>query len=171
MERGQPVEAYLDIETTGLTPSGCDITVIGIDICSNGSSRFVQLIGKDVTEQSILEALKGVNILYTYNGSRFDLPFIHRRIGINLARVITHVDLMYHCWRRNLYGGLKSVERQLGIMRRLTGIDGYEAVRLWWRYVDSFDLDALNTLLQYNKEDVVNLRALKEKLNQPSNLR
>jgi hypothetical protein len=56
-------------------------------------------------------------------------------------------------------------------MRRLTGIDGYEAVRLWWRYVDSFDLDALNTLLQYNKEDVVNLRALKERLIQPPNLR
>ncbi len=71
---------------------------------------------------------------------------------------------MYHYWRKNLYGGLKSLERQLGIERRLVGIDGYEAVKLWWRYVDSFDLDALNTLLQYNKEDVVNLKSLKERL-------
>jgi hypothetical protein len=46
----------------------------------------------------------------------------------------------------------------------LKGINGYDAVRLWWRYVDAFDLEALNTLLQYNKEDVLNLRALKEKL-------
>ncbi len=163
-EAGQPTEAYLDIETTGLTPAGCDITVIGIHICNNGNSSFIQLVGKDITEQSILEALQGVSILYTYNGSRFDLPFIHRRLGINLAKVFTHIDLMYHCWRKNLYGGLKSVERQLGIERRLVGIDGYEAVKLWWRYVDSFDLDALNTLLQYNKEDVVNLKSLKERL-------
>ena len=59
---------------------------------------------------------------------------------------------------------MKSVERQLGIERRLVGIDGYEAVKLWWRYVDSFDLDALNTLLEYNKEDVVNLKSLKDLL-------
>ena len=163
-ETGQPTEAYLDIETTGLTPSDCDITVIGIHIYSNGSSRFIQLVGKDITEQGIMEALKGVNTLYTYNGSRFDLPFIYSRLGINLAKVFTHIDLMYYCWRKNLYGGLKSVERQLGIERRLVGIDGYEAVKLWWRYVDSFDLDALNTLLQYNKEDVVNLMSLKERL-------
>ena len=105
-----------------------------------------------------------MSILYTYNGSRFDLPFIHSRLGINLAKIFIHIDLMYHCWRKNLYGGLKSVERQLAIERRLVGIDGYEAVKLWWRYVDSFDLDALNTLLEYNKEDVVNLKSLKEKL-------
>ena len=32
----QPIEAYIDIETTGLAPSDCDITVIGINICSKG---------------------------------------------------------------------------------------------------------------------------------------
>jgi len=43
-------------------------------------------------------------------------------------------------------------------------IDGLEAVRLWWKYVDAFDLEALNTLLQYNKEDVMNLKILKDKI-------
>jgi hypothetical protein len=162
--RGPITEGYLDIETTGLTPSGCDITVIGIHICNNGRSNFVQLVGKDITKQSILDTLQDVNILYTYNGSRFDLPFIHGRLGINLAKLFTHIDLMYHCWRKNLYGGLKSVEQRLGIERQLKGIDGYEAVKLRWKYVDSFDLGALNTLLEYNKEDVVNLKLLKERL-------
>jgi Predicted exonuclease len=59
---------------------------------------------------------------------------------------------------------MKSVECQLGIDRDSVGIDGLEAVRLWWRYVDSFDLEALNILLKYNKEDVQNLKVLKEKL-------
>ena len=71
---------------------------------------------------------------------------------------------MYDCWRNNLRGGLKSVEYQLGIDRDSVGIDGLEAVRLWWRYVEMFDLDALNILLKYNKEDVQNLKVLKEKL-------
>ena len=158
------IEAYLDIETTGLSPSDCEITVIGIHLCNGDNTRFIQFVGKDISTQSILEALSGVEVIYTYNGSRFDLPFIHTRLGINLEENFSHRDLMYDCWNENLYGGFKAVERQLGIQRRLTEVNGYEAVRLWWQYVESFDLDALNTLLEYNKEDVLNLKTLKERL-------
>jgi uncharacterized protein len=157
-------EAYLDIETTGLTPSGCEITVIGIHICRGEQVDFIQLVGIDVTAAGILSALRDVDVLYTYNGSRFDLPFIHARLGINLAEMFPHHDLMFDCWRKNLYGGLKGVERQLGVRRKLPDMNGWEAVRLWWKYVDSFDLDALNILCEYNKEDVVNLKTLKDML-------
>lgn len=157
-------EAYLDIETTGLSPTYDHITVVGIYVTDGSYERFVQLVGEDVTVTNLLEALRDVDLLYTYNGSGFDLPFIYARLGINLAKLLNHCDLMYHCWRKNLYGGFKAVERQLGIDRRLKEVNGYEAVRLWWRYVESFDLDALNTLLAYNKEDVVNLQILKERL-------
>ena len=34
---------------------------------------------------------------------------------------------------------------------------------MWWRYIDYFDLEALNTLLEYNKEDELNLKVLREK--------
>jgi uncharacterized protein YprB with RNaseH-like and TPR domain len=154
----------LDIETTGLGFADCDITVVGIHICNGNRTDCVQLVGRDITSCGILEVLEGVDIIYTYNGSRFDLPFIHSKLGINLEAMFVHRDLMYDCWRHNLKGGLKAVERQLGIDRDVKGVDGFEAVRLWWRYVDSFDLEALGTLLAYNKEDVVNLKTLKEML-------
>jgi uncharacterized protein YprB with RNaseH-like and TPR domain len=157
-------EAYLDIETTGLTPIYDEITVVGVYLCDGTSREVIQLVGREVTADSILDALKGANIIYTYNGTAFDLPFIRSRLSINLTSVAQHHDLMYDCWRNNLYGGFKAVESQLGIERTLKEIDGYEAVRLWWRYVDYFDTDALNTLLEYNKEDVLNLRVLKEML-------
>ena len=158
------VEAYLDIETTGLSPWDSEITVVGIHLCNGDDTKFIQLVGKDISAQSILKALNGVEVIYSYNGSRFDLPFINSRLGIKLEETFTHRDLMYDCWRCNLYGGFKAVERQLGIDRRLKKVNGYEAVRLWWSYMDSFDLDALNTLLEYNKEDVLNLKKLKELL-------
>ena len=158
------IEAYLDIETTGLSRGDSPVTVIGIHRCNGDDTDFIQLVGKDISAQSILKALSGVEVIYTYNGSRFDLPFIHSRLGINLAETFAHHDLMYDCWRCNLYGGFKGVERQLGMQHKLTEVNGYEAVRLWWRYVESFDLDALNTLLEYNKEDVLNLKVLKERL-------
>jgi len=159
-----PLEAYLDIETTGLSPGHNEITVVGIHLCDGFNIKFIQLVRDDVTVENILEVLKGVQVIYTYNGSRFDLPFIYCRLGINLAKLFIHRDLMYDCWRRNLYGGFKAVERQLGIPRRLTEMNGYEAVRLWWRYVNDFDEDALTKLLEYNKEDVLNLKTVKERL-------
>ena len=163
-EPRQSTEAYLDIETTGLSPWDSEITVVGIHLCNGVDTNFTQLVGKDISAKSILEALHGVQVLYTYNGSRFDLPFIYVKLGINLAKSLKHQDLMYDCWNKNLFGGFKSVERQLGIERKLAEVNGYEAVKLWRRYVDSFDLDALNTLLEYNKEDVLNLKTLKERL-------
>jgi uncharacterized protein len=158
------IEAYLDIETTGLSPSGCEITVIGIHLCRGDEVDFVQLVGKDISADGITGALEGVEVLYTYNGSRFDLPFINSALGINLEEHFNHHDLMYDCWRNGLYGGLKGVERRLGIARKLPDMNGFEAVKLWWKYVDSFDLDALNKLCEYNKEDVVNLKTLKDML-------
>ena len=158
------VEAYLDIETTGLSPWHSQITVVGIHICNGAETRFIQLVGEDITADSVREALEGVGVIHTYNGSRFDLPFINCRLGIDLAQRFAHRDLMYDCWRNNLYGGLKRVERQLDIKRKLTEINGYDAVRLWWRYVNDYDETALKTLLEYNKEDVLSLKKLRERL-------
>jgi len=159
-----PFDAYLDIETTGLSRFYNDITVIGIYLVNGSDKRLVQLVGEEVTEDNLLEALEGVDTIYTYNGSRFDLPFIHTSLGIDLAESHHHHDLMYDCWRNNLYGGFKAVEQQLGIHRQLKGIGGFEAVILWWRYQNGGGQNALTMLLQYNKEDVVNLKALRETL-------
>jgi uncharacterized protein YprB with RNaseH-like and TPR domain len=155
-------EAYIDIETTGLMYGSSEITVVGIYLVRGNETDFVQLVGRDINADAILEALEGVEIIYTYNGSRFDLPFIKSHFGIDLENLFRHRDLMYDCWSKNLRGGLKGVEKQVGITRNLPDMNGLEAVKLWWQYVDSFDLDALNKLCEYNKEDVVNLKTLRD---------
>ena len=157
-------EAYLDIETTGLSARDHEITVVGLHLCRGDDTELVQLVGIDITADSVLEALEGVSLVHTYNGSRFDLPFIRARLGLDLNGLFPHHDLMYDCWKCDLRGGLKAVERQLGIRRKLPDMDGFQAVRLWWKYVDYFDLDALKTLLEYNGEDVVNLQTLRDRL-------
>lgn len=156
--------AYLDIETTGLSRHDCDLTVIGIGLERGGRIQVVQLLEDDLYEQRLLQALEGVDVIYSYNGSRFDLPFIEAKLGIDLKECFNHTDLMYDCWRRNLKGGLKAVERALGINRRLRNVDGYVAVQLWWDYVDNNNHEALKTLLDYNTEDVVNLQVLRRRL-------
>jgi len=163
-------DAYLDIETTGLFWPEAEITVVGIYLVHGFEDKLVQLVGEEITVKNLLEALKDTNTIFTYNGKRFDLPFIKVTLGIDLESIAIHHDLMYDCWRCNLYGGLKAVEQQLGIHRRLQGITGLDAVELWKRYIKYGDRKALSMLLEYNQEDVMNLRKLKERLPGPSTL-
>ncbi len=158
------IDAYLDIETTGLSRWYHQITVIGIYLVDRRASSLVQLVGDAVSEQALLQALNGVRAIYTYNGSRFDLPFIRTRLDVDLTTLFIHHDLMYDCWRRNLTGGLKAVERALGIPRQLADINGRDAVILWRRYERYADRNALSLLLRYNSEDVTNLKILRERL-------
>ncbi len=155
--------AYVDIETTGLSSQNSEITVIGIGLSPGKHLEVIQLVEEDVTRVKLLRVLKGVGALYTYNGDSFDLPFIRAHLGVDLAERFEHRDLMFDCWNRGLFGGFKAVERQLGISRHLP-LQGIDAVRLWHSYKLEGDHDALQTLLAYNREDVVNLRALRVKL-------
>lgn len=150
---GHESRAYLDIETS--FEGG--ITIIGIYAADRG---MLQLVGGDVTDVGLVRALDGVETLCTYNGDRFDLPVIRRRLGVDLREVCRPHDLMRDCWRVGLKGGLKRVEARIGIARQTQGVDGYAAMRLWASYRNDGDEDALRTLLLYNREDVLNLALL-----------
>ena len=156
--------AYIDIETTGLSRYSTELTVVGIALEKGGPCRVIQLLEGDLSDEKLLAALRGVDEIYSYNGSRFDLPFIAAKLRVDLRACFKHTDLMYDCWRNKLKGGLKAVERQLGIDRRLKGVDGFMAVKLWYEYVNNHDRRALATLLEYNREDIVNLQVLRQKL-------
>jgi len=116
--------AYLDIETTGLSCYDCELTVIGIGLEKGRKIEVVQLFEDDLYEGKLLKSLESTNEIYTYNGSRFDLPFIKAKLGVDLKQCFAHRDLMYDCWRCDLKGGLKVVEKKLGIDRGIKGVDG-----------------------------------------------
>jgi uncharacterized protein YprB with RNaseH-like and TPR domain len=151
------MKAYLDIETSF---EGA-ITVVGVYAPDRG---LIQLIGTRISDVTVWQTLEGVETICTYNGSRFDLPVIRRRLGLDLCATFQSHDLMYTCRRHGLFGGLKRVEEQLGIARRVKGIDGMEAMRLWSRYETGGDEEALRVLLTYNREDVLNLPILEARL-------
>ena len=155
---------YLDIETTGLSRDYADLTVVGVATMKGTSLAVAQLYGNQISAAGICRLLEGVDELYTYNGSRFDLPFIRRKLNLDLKQQVAHTDLMYNCWKQDLKGGLKKVEAKLGIRRRHPEVNGYMAVRLWWDYVNNNNAAALRVLLEYNREDIVNLHTLREKL-------
>ncbi|MFH1381520.1 MAG: ribonuclease H-like domain-containing protein [Chloroflexota bacterium] len=147
--------AFLDIETTGLYPGGDVITVIGL-FDGRKAKSFVR--GKNLHE--FAAEIKKYPLLVTFNGKRFDLPFICQVFG-RLPEEQGHIDLLYSFRRLGYQGGLKSIESQLGLEREgaLKEMNGYLAVLLWQEYQRG-NKKALETLVRYNLEDVVNLQYL-----------
>ena len=95
----------------------------------------------------------------TYNGKCFDVPFIESYFGLKLYQV--HIDLRYLLRSLGYTGGLKGCEKKAGIDRgHLEGVDGFFAVLLWEDYRRNKNQKALETLLAYNIQDVVNLERL-----------
>ncbi|MBW3003761.1 ribonuclease H-like domain-containing protein [Candidatus Woesearchaeota archaeon] len=146
---------FLDIETTGLSRHYDDLTVIGL-FDGKQSSFFVK--GQNLDE--FRDQIRKYNMLVTYNGKCFDVPFLKAKFPeVDFNKM--HVDLRFAMKELGYSGGLKNIERMMGINRDedLQGMDGFEAVRLWHRYVKG-DEAALDVLLRYNKADIENLKTL-----------
>jgi len=145
--------AFLDIETTGMGTHSHP-TVIGIYDFAEGEYRAF-IYGEDIRD--FVDVVDEYRVLVTFFGTGFDLPVL-RQWDPRIQFHQLHVDLCPLLRRLGYKGGLKRIEKQLGIARldEVEGLDGMDAVRLWWRWKRG-DEDALQTLIEYNRADVVNM--------------
>ena len=148
---------FFDIETTGLSPEKNKTTTVSF--YRAGESKTL-IRGQDLTRERLEEELFESKLLVSFNGKRFDAPFLEKNFNMNIET--PHIDLMYPAKRIGLSGGLKKIEKQLQIQRELEDIDGREAVRLWKKYEKKGDEQALEKLVKYNQYDAVNLQELTE---------
>ena len=81
---------------------------------------------------------------------------------MDLKGTCCSLDLLKVKKNLGLRGGLKELEKTYGIKRKTEGIDGYKAILLWEKYITKGQRGALRLLLEYNKEDVLNLIPLEE---------
>ena len=149
---------YLDIETSGLYQGVDEITLIGL---YNG--RTVKSFVNGINLAEFESAISSYELIITFNGSQFDLPFIRRQFP-NISLPPAHIDLRFFLRRLGLRGGLKAIEKSVGLSRasEIDGMDGYEAVLLWKAYQWG-DKSALDRLIQYNTADIVHLKPLMER--------
>ena len=147
--------AFLDIETTGLSPEYADITMVDL-LDFDGYRAFVR--GENL--EDLRQAIEEYDLVVTFNGASFELPFIEYKFGSMFART-AHIDLMFPLRSLGLQGGLKSIERRLRVGRpsELSTLNGFDAV-LMWRMWQMGDAGARDTLIRYNAEDVASLPRL-----------
>jgi len=149
--------AFLDIETTGLD-IGSDVTVVGLFLRGN-YTPFIR--GVSLSAQALWRALRPARILVTFNGGSFDLPML-RAAFPSLCLDLPHIDLRHLAPRAGIRGGLKKVERLLGIRRadEIKMLCSHDAAYLWRIWERKQSANALRLLIDYNRADCVNLQKL-----------
>ena len=150
-ESFQDQACFFDIETTGLDHQTSVVTTVSVH--QDGQTRTL-VRGDDLTADTLRGAFEDAGLLVTFNGARFDIPFLEHSFGIEFDD--PHIDLMPTCRKLGLSGGLSEIERTLGIERELPDVDGREAVRLWHEHERGVD-GSLERLIEYNREDTENM--------------
>jgi uncharacterized protein YprB with RNaseH-like and TPR domain len=145
---------FFDIETTGLDAARNDVTTVSV---YRGGDTTTLVRGDNLTAGALREQFADAPLIVSFNGARFDVPFLEESFPLSIDA--PHLDLMYPCRRLDLTGGLKRIERDVGIDRDRPDLSGKDAVRLWREYERGDDA-ALDTLVSYNREDTENLERL-----------
>lgn len=145
---------FLDIETTGLSRHYDEVTLVGL---YDGTRMKTFLAGHNLDE--LAHHLAPYEIVITFNGTLFDLPFLRNKFPeVPLPPI--HLDLRYILRRIGYTGPLKRIEHRLGITREAAAdVDGLMATVLWARYLQG-NMRALEQLVKYNAADITSLRSL-----------
>lgn len=167
---------YLDIECSGLYPF---FGVMG-SYCIKPRDEE-EILGRKITQKELrspdmdkqlvkdcIADMKKFDILVTYYGAKFDIPFIRTQaLAHNLDEFIPvwgqikHIDVYYIVKFK-----LRMQRRSLDAVTRLLGIPGKTHVEgsLWKKAFMHADMDCMQEIFEHNQEDVRVLEKVHKRL-------
>lgn len=172
-----------DIETTGLSGGRNTSRVIltAMLIPAEDGIEVTQFLAEQPFEEGrVLQATmeyfdeKDIHFLITYNGASFDIPFTNKRLeALHFPHRLQMHNLDLYSWiKRNtvLPGKLsslsqKSIEHYFRMSDdRIDVISGKESVRLYYEYATSHSGMLEKIILTHNREDVVQLYRILQRI-------
>lgn len=161
---------YLDIETAGL--SNAPLFLVGLMYGAADGLVIDQFFARDYTEERAVlaasaEVIGRYPVLVTFNGARFDVPFIAGRLaaaGLPAGTAPVHVDLL-PLSRRVLAGRtpdhrLQTLERFVLGRRRIGDIAGSEIPGAYHEFVRSGDACDMAAVIDHNRLDLLSMLEL-----------
>ncbi len=165
---------YLDIETTGLRMSPLFLVGLMYTSAREDGARLVvdQLFARDYSEEEtvlrfLADLLPRFDILVTFNGISFDMPYIQERVTVHrfpLAKPPTHVDLLLVA--RAVVGGrtpnhrLQTLEAHFCGRKRVGDIPGAEIPQAYHDFVRTRDAKDMANVIHHNRLDLVTMLQL-----------
>lgn len=171
-----------DIETTGLSPQDSSFILGGLLTPHPEGLKVQQYFAESKEEEAhllseYLNQMSHVDVLFSYNGDSFDLPFLKARLrhhdscqdltssnclplqqSFDLYKVI-HRYSVFRKFLPNLKQ--KTIEAFMGFWsQRADEISGAESVDLYYKYLGSKDSLIRDTILLHNLDDVLQLSRL-----------
>lgn len=169
---GEMKTGVLDIETTGLSPKHSSFVLGGLLTPESGALKAEQFFAEDLSKEqetlrAFLDAFSKTDVLITYNGKHFDIPFIKGRAGKRADDLPFNLDLYllvknYAPFRKFLPNlKQKTVENFMGLWQsRKDEISGKESVELYYRYLSHQEPEVKETILLHNHDDILQLYRL-----------
>lgn len=152
----------LDLEGDG----NKGISVVGLYIPKDGEiDSFAFIKNQNLDIENLRPFFSKAKMLITFNGFSFDIPQLKKDFPGLIPEDIPVFDIYILAKNLGLDTNLKVLETTLGIDR----MDDFSkrrkiATRLWLKYQKYGDEVALARLIEYNKQDTINLYPLAEKL-------
>ncbi|MBQ6496138.1 MAG: ribonuclease H-like domain-containing protein [Firmicutes bacterium] len=173
----------LDIETTGLDLSRNKFILGGLFNCQTRQLHQILAECREEEAQTLSEYVKELaklDVVVTYNGRHFDLPFLEKRMEVltkagkylqqgdeQILRRLYDLDLFLvvqgHSPIKKLVPNLrqKTIENYMGLWETRTDeISGAESVNLYNHYEKTGDPAAEEKILLHNNDDVRQLTKL-----------
>lgn len=167
--------AFIDIETSSLSfGAGSFVFLIGVSYFSEvGLESSLSLIDHPSAEKALLEKfnkdIEKFNIICTYNGKSFDVPFIRNRCAFhrvdNIIDCKNHIDLLFYArrmWKLRIDScKLSHVEETILRLQRDAGeIPGWMVPQVFFDFLNEQDPHLLDGIISHNKVDVISLAVL-----------
>lgn len=160
---------FMDIETLGL--SNVPIILIGVaELSKNGKSiESTQYLLREKSEEpavleSFMSHLDEDSVYVTYNGAKFDVPFIKNRCDyyrINYEHSLIHYDLLYFArrlWKSKVPNcKLTTVEKYLFDIERTDDVPGSHIPSYYETYLKENNIGPLIPIIEHNRMDIVSL--------------
>jgi uncharacterized protein YprB with RNaseH-like and TPR domain len=165
--------AYLDIETSDLQADFGMVLSWCLKFKNDKKIYSAVITKKDIYNKiydkkvvkDLLDLLKEVDIVVTYYGTEFDIPYLRTRaekwrLEFPKYGDIYHWDLYYKV--RNLF---KTHRKSLAVITRFLGISGKTPIESeTWFDAQYGDEDSLKEVLIHNEFDVIILEKLHERI-------
>lgn len=165
-----------DIETMGLSTR--PIILFGIAQISDDQVLINQYLLREIEEEpaaliSFLSHLNEKSVFITFNGRRFDIPYVRERLAYYRMRgdlEKTHFDMLHfskRAWGERLPNcRLKTLEKYLLGIERKDDVPSDLVPDFYETYLKSKNIGPLIPIIEHNKQDLIALANIFSKLHE-----